>query len=114
MSYHAHIDTLGVDWRELVRGCGRVHGLLPAIMTLASTVALGACSPGGLRPQTTALQPAMPRAAQTLGNVALSPAAWPRSDRWSLFGDPHLDRLDGGARADSPTLRTAGPRIRTA
>src|SRR3546814_3647287 len=107
MSYHAHIDTLGVDWRELVRGCGRVHGLLPAIMTLASTVALGACSTGGLRPQSTALQPDRLRAEQTLGNVALSPAAWPRSDWWYSFGDPPLDRIVGEALADSPTCRTA-------
>src|SRR3546814_4888739 len=93
MSYHAHIDTLGVDWRELVRGCGRVHGLLPAIMTLASTVALGACSTGGLRPQSTALQPARLRAEQTLGNVALSPAAWPRSDWWSSRSEEHTSEL---------------------
>src|SRR3546814_15455626 len=82
-------------------------------MTLASTVALGACSTGGLRPQSTALQPARLRAEQTLGNVALSPAAWPRSDWWSSFGDPQLDRIVGEALADSPTFRHAEARVRT-
>ncbi|MDF0490353.1 efflux transporter outer membrane subunit [Sphingomonas sp. H39-1-10] len=77
-------------------------------------MALSACSTGGLRPQSTALQPARLRAEQTLGNVALSPAAWPRSDWWSSFGDPQLDRIVAEALADSPTLRTAEARVRTA
>src|SRR3546814_4897761 len=46
--------------------------------------------------------------------VLFRAAAWPRSDWWSSFGDPQLDRIVGEALADSPTLRTAEARVRTA
>jgi NodT family efflux transporter outer membrane factor (OMF) lipoprotein len=74
-------------------GCASTHGLAPgASLRGANTLA----------------------AERSLEGVAVSAAAWPRTDWWKTFGDVQLDALMDEALAGSPTLGIAAARARKA
>ena len=68
----------------------------------------------GVVPQSS-LRDANSLAAQrALADVHVSPAAWPKHDWWSAYGDPQLDALIAEALQGSPTLNVAAARARKA
>ncbi len=88
---------------------GMTAGLL-----LAATLLGGCASMAGLETQASPTDPNRLAAGQSLANTALSSAAWPRTDWWTRFRDPQLDRLMDEALAGNPTLRVAAARARKA
>jgi NodT family efflux transporter outer membrane factor (OMF) lipoprotein len=50
------------------------------------------------------------KAGQSLANIHLSPAAWPKRDWWTSLGDPQLDGLIREALRDSPDMQIASAR----
>ncbi|RDS86689.1 efflux transporter outer membrane subunit [Dyella psychrodurans] len=90
----------------------RAHILAAAV---GMTLALAACaSTGGLRPDGTPIDPTSLKTEQSLANVTLSPAAWPKTDWWTSLGDPQLNALIAEALHDNPSLAEADARARAA
>jgi len=86
-----------------------------SIATLAAAALLAGCaSTGGLAPASSLRSDATVAAPRSLAGTAVSPAAWPRSDWWTAYGDPQLDALMDEALRDSPTLAIAAGRTRKA
>lgn len=88
---------------------GTTAGLL-----LAATLFSGCASMAGLETRASPADANRLAAAQSLANTSLSAAAWPRTDWWTRFRDPQLDRLMDEALAGNPTLRVAAARARKA
>lgn len=88
---------------------GTTAGLL-----LAATLFSGCASMAGLETRATPADSNRLAAGQSLATTALSPAAWPRTDWWTRFRDPQLDRLMDEALAGNPTLHVAAARARKA
>lgn len=84
------------------------------LLTCGAALLSGCTSMGPLTSAQTPRDPATLSASRTLGNVALSPAAWPDERWWSTFGDPQLDALIDEALENSPTLAMADARARKA
>ncbi|WP_297829428.1 efflux transporter outer membrane subunit [Thermomonas sp.] len=84
------------------------------LLTCGAALLSGCTSMGPLTFAQTPRDPATLSASRTLGNVALSPAAWPDERWWSTFGDPQLDALIDEALENSPTLAMADARARKA
>jgi NodT family efflux transporter outer membrane factor (OMF) lipoprotein len=90
----------------------RIHLIAAAV---GLTLALEGCaSSGGLHPDGTPLNPDSLSVARTLANVKLSPAAWPKADWWTAFGDSQLNALIAEALHDNPSLAEADARARQA
>jgi NodT family efflux transporter outer membrane factor (OMF) lipoprotein len=90
----------------------RVHLIAAAV---GLTLVLGGCaSSGGLHPDGTPFNPDSLAVQRTLANVKVSPAAWPKSDWWTLFGDSQLNALIAEALHDNPSLAEADARARQA
>jgi outer membrane protein TolC len=86
-----------------------------AAAALAAALTIGGCaSIDGLTTHSRMSEPASLVAEASLAGANVSPAAWPRSDRWKRFDDPQLDRLMEEALAGSPTLRVAQARAQGA
>lgn len=84
---------------------------LTAVLTAA--LASGCASTHGLAPASTPRDPDMLATTQSFAG-ALSPAAWPRQEWWTQWGDPQLDALIAEALAGTPTLDAADARARKA
>ncbi len=91
-----------------------MHMRLSAAALAAATLLAGCASSAGLRPQGTLTAPASLHATASLGDTALSSAAWPAGDWWRALGDPQLDALMAEALRDNPTLALADARARAA
>lgn len=74
----------------------------------------GCANYSGLDTQGRRLGAADLQAGNTLGGVALSPAAWPKGDWWTRLGDPQLNSLIGEALRDSPDMQVASARAHQA
>ncbi len=85
-----------------------------AVSTLLAALLAGCASMHGLQPQGAPAEPDRLATQRSLAGVALTPAAWPRSDWWKALGDPQLDALIDEALAGSPTLAAADARVRLA
>jgi NodT family efflux transporter outer membrane factor (OMF) lipoprotein len=84
-----------------------------AALSLAAL--LGACaSPAGLHPTARMQAGSALQVGQSLAQVTLSDAAWPKQDWWRRYGDPQLDALVAEALQQSPNLRVAQARVRQA
>ena len=88
-------------------------GLIVGALALAVLVA-GCASTNGLSTQASPQNANALAASRTLRAAAITPAAWPRSDWWTAFGDPQLDALIDEALAGSPSLKIAEARTRKA
>jgi len=86
----------------------------PLLLTCGAALLSGCTSLGPPAAAQTARDPATLSVSRSLGNVALSPAAWPDERWWGAFGDPQLDALIDEALANSPTLAIADARARKA
>lgn len=84
------------------------------LLTCGAALLSGCTSMGPLASAQSPHDPATLSASRTLGNVALSPAAWPDERWWRAFGDPQLDALIDEALENSPTLAMADARARKA
>jgi NodT family efflux transporter outer membrane factor (OMF) lipoprotein len=87
---------------------------LLAAATALTLVLAGCASSGGLHPEGKLLDPSALKAQRSLGDTALSPAAWPDQAWWSGLGDPQLDALIAEALAGNPGLAAADARARAA
>ncbi|MEO8523650.1 MAG: efflux transporter outer membrane subunit [Caldimonas sp.] len=85
-----------------------------ACIALTGSLLSGCASPGDARVHAKATAIDQLAARQTLSGVPLSPAAWPRSDWWTGYGDDQLDRLMRAALHGQPDLRVAAARLRQA
>lgn len=83
-------------------------------LLLAATLLGGCASMAGLDTQASPADANRLAAEQSLANATLSSAAWPRTDWWTRFHDPQLDRLMSEALTGNPTLRVAAARVRKA
>lgn len=81
---------------------------------LVAVVLAGCASMRGLHTRATAVDPDRVDAAQSLSNVAFSPAAWPHEAWWTDLGDAQLDRIIADALSGQPGLRIAEARVRQA
>ncbi|WDS36389.1 efflux transporter outer membrane subunit [Pseudoxanthomonas sp.] len=90
---------------------------LPGRLTVSLACALvlvGCASSHGLSTNGQLLDADTLTAQQTLGDDALSAAAFPTQDWWNTLGDPQLDSLIQEALAGSPSLAAADARLRQA
>jgi NodT family efflux transporter outer membrane factor (OMF) lipoprotein len=79
------------------------------------TFALAGCATsGGLHPDGAPIQPDSLAVTQSLANVTVSPAAWPKDDWWTALGDSQLTALIAEALHDNPSLAEADARARQA
>jgi NodT family efflux transporter outer membrane factor (OMF) lipoprotein len=85
-----------------------------AAATALTLVLAGCASSGGLHPDGKLIDPSTLQARRSLGDTALSPAAWPDQAWWSGLGDPQLDALIAEALAGNPGLAAADARARAA
>jgi NodT family efflux transporter outer membrane factor (OMF) lipoprotein len=93
----------------------RPHHALRSLTACVLACLLGGCmSMHGLQPQGHLTDPEHLAASHSLAGVTLTPAAWPRADWWSTFGDPQLDALVQEALSGSPTLDAVDARVRIA
>jgi NodT family efflux transporter outer membrane factor (OMF) lipoprotein len=87
---------------------------IAAVSALCATLLAACASTSGLSPRSS------PNAADglatqhSLAGVALTPAAWPRSDWWTALGDLQLDALIREALAANPDLAAADVRVNAA
>ena len=92
-----------------------LHLFRKHMTTLLVALALAGCaSMRGLHTRATAVDPDRVNAAQSLSNVAFSPAAWPHEAWWTDLGDAQLDRIIADALSGQPGLRIAEARVRQA
>ena len=87
---------------------------LRAAATALTLVLAGCASSGGLHPDGKLLDPSSLQARQSLGETALTPAAWPDQAWWTGLGDAQLDALVAEALAGNPGLAAADARARAA
>jgi len=84
-----------------------------SLVFLAMSLA-GCASYRGLETEGVSLDAKNLQVAQTLKDVKLSPAAWPKRDWWKSLGDPQLDGLITEALRDSPDMQIARARAHQA
>jgi NodT family efflux transporter outer membrane factor (OMF) lipoprotein len=85
------------------------------VVALFLTTLLAACaSSAGLHTQATALDTGQLEGSRSLSATKLSPAAWPKNDWWTAFGDPQLDALIDAALSGQPALGITEARVRQA
>lgn len=88
---------------------------LRSLAAMAVAAMLTACaSTHGLAPRSTVRQPDALQVSATLAPTNVNPGAWPDSKWWTQFGDSQLNQLVEEGLADSPTLRVAEARTRSA
>jgi NodT family efflux transporter outer membrane factor (OMF) lipoprotein len=84
---------------------------LAALLILALPI-VGCAGLGGVSPShASKADPDSLTAPRALEGVTLSPAAWPKTDWWTRYGDPQLDSLVDEVLADNPSLGAAQARI---
>lgn len=80
-------------------------------MTLLASLVLTSCATSeGLHTHNKMLNPDSLAAKNTLSQVTLSPANWPKGNWWQRFKDPQLDVLIRDGLASSPSLQEANAR----
>jgi NodT family efflux transporter outer membrane factor (OMF) lipoprotein len=90
------------------------HASACVAVAVASAWLSGCASTAGLAVRARPTPVEQLAAGQSLGGVSLSPAAWPKEDWWTRYGDAQLDRLMRDALDGQPSLRIAAARLRQA
>jgi NodT family efflux transporter outer membrane factor (OMF) lipoprotein len=83
-------------------------------LVLSAMILAGCANYSGLDTAAASLDAKSLKVGQSLNGVALSPAAWPKSDWWTSLGDPQLDGLIREALHDSPDMQIAEARAHQA
>ena len=86
----------------------------PFLLACAGVLLVGCTSFGPVTTPQAPRDPATLSLARSVGDIALTPAAWPSGTWWNNFHDPQLDALIEEALAHSPTLAIADARARKA
>jgi NodT family efflux transporter outer membrane factor (OMF) lipoprotein len=87
---------------------------IPLLAGIAIALLAGCASTHGLRPEATFVQADSLQAHRSLSGTPIDAAAWPKTQWWTAYGDAQLDELIDTALADSPSLRIAEARTRSA
>ncbi|WP_244970385.1 hypothetical protein [Kosakonia radicincitans] len=89
----------------------RIPAVNKQAMTLLASLVLTSCATSeGLHTHNKMLNPDSLAAKNTLSQVTLSPANWPKGNWWQRFNDPQLDVLIRDGLASSPSLQEANAR----
>ncbi|MGA9222955.1 MAG: efflux transporter outer membrane subunit [Pseudomonas graminis] len=83
-------------------------------LTALVAVALGGCSYGDLKPQSSVWQGLKASSKKTLDEAPVSDAHWPEQTWWTAFGDRQLDDMVREALAGNPGVASAAARVRQA